>query len=88
LYHTPRGEPLGIPLALGVTVRETRCAVSDGKTSTMDRFHELTVSITVVGAGGFSAAARRLGNSQSGISKSISYSAWELPTILAATSNV
>jgi hypothetical protein len=53
----------------------------------MDRFHESTVSITVVEAGGFSAAACRLGNSQSGISKSISYSAWELPTILAATSN-
>jgi len=38
----------------------------------MDRFHELTSFITVVEAGGFSAAARRLGDSQSGMSKSIS----------------
>jgi DNA-binding transcriptional LysR family regulator len=38
----------------------------------MDRFHELTAFITVVEAGGFSAAARRLGDSQSGMSKSVS----------------
>lgn len=38
----------------------------------MDRFHELTAFITVVEAGGFSAAARRLDDSQSGMSKSIS----------------
>ncbi|WP_345815185.1 LysR family transcriptional regulator [Paraburkholderia sp. PREW-6R] len=37
----------------------------------MDRFHELTAFITVVEAGGFSAAARRLDDSQSGMSKSI-----------------
>lgn len=37
----------------------------------MDRFYELTAFITIVEAGGFSAAARRLGDSQSGISKSI-----------------
>lgn len=37
----------------------------------MDRFQELTAFITVVEAGGFSAAARRLGDSQSGMSKSI-----------------
>jgi len=37
----------------------------------MDRFYELTVFITVVEAGGFSAAARRLGDSQSGVSKAI-----------------
>jgi len=38
----------------------------------MDRFHELTVFIAVAEAGGFSAAARRLGDSQSGMSKSVS----------------
>jgi len=38
----------------------------------MDRFHQLTAFITVVEAGGFSAAARRLDDSQSGMSKSIS----------------
>ncbi|RFU49701.1 LysR family transcriptional regulator [Paraburkholderia sp. DHOC27] len=37
----------------------------------MDRFHELNAFIAVVEAGGFSAAARRIGDSQSGISKAI-----------------
>jgi DNA-binding transcriptional LysR family regulator len=37
----------------------------------MDRFHELNAFIAVVEAGGFSAAARRTGDSQSGISKAI-----------------
>jgi DNA-binding transcriptional LysR family regulator len=37
----------------------------------MDRFHELTAFVAVVEAGGFSAAARRLGESQSVISKSV-----------------
>ena len=37
----------------------------------MDRFHELTAFVAVVEAGGFSAAARRLDDSQSGMSKSI-----------------
>lgn len=38
----------------------------------MDRFHELTAFVAVVEAGGFSAAARRIGESQSMISKSVS----------------
>ncbi len=38
----------------------------------MDRFHELTAFIAVVETGGFSAAARRIGESQSVISKSVS----------------
>ncbi len=38
----------------------------------MDRFHELTAFIAVAEAGDFSAAARRTGNSQSSISKSVS----------------
>jgi DNA-binding transcriptional LysR family regulator len=38
----------------------------------MDRFRELTAFIMVVEAGGFSAAARRLSDSQSGMSKSVS----------------
>ena len=37
----------------------------------MDRFHELNAFIAVVEAGGFSAAARRTGNTQSAISKAI-----------------
>ncbi|WP_093458202.1 LysR family transcriptional regulator [Pseudomonas sp. NFR16] len=37
----------------------------------MDRFRELTAFVTVVETGGFSAAARRLGDSQSAISKSV-----------------
>lgn len=37
----------------------------------MDRFHELTAFVAVVEAGGFSAAARRMGESQSVVSKSI-----------------
>lgn len=37
----------------------------------MDRFQELTAFLAVVEAGGFSAAARRLGDSQSSISKSV-----------------
>jgi len=37
----------------------------------MDRFHELTAFMAVVEAGGFSAAARRTGESQSAISKAI-----------------
>lgn len=37
----------------------------------MDRFHELAAFIAVVEAGGFSAAARRTGDSQSSISKSV-----------------
>jgi DNA-binding transcriptional LysR family regulator len=37
----------------------------------MDRFHELNAFIAVVEAGGFSAAARRSGDSQSAISKAI-----------------
>ncbi|MCX4166120.1 MULTISPECIES: LysR family transcriptional regulator [Paraburkholderia] len=37
----------------------------------MDRFHELNAFIAVVEAGGFSAAARRTGDSQSSISKAI-----------------
>ena len=37
----------------------------------MDRFHELSAFIAVVEAGGFTAAARRTGDSQSTISKSI-----------------
>lgn len=37
----------------------------------MDRFHELSAFIAVVEAGGFSAAARRTGDSQSAISKSV-----------------
>jgi len=37
----------------------------------MDRFHELNAFVAVVEAGGFSAAARRLGDSQSAISKSV-----------------
>ncbi|CAB3746180.1 LysR family transcriptional regulator [Paraburkholderia humisilvae] len=37
----------------------------------MDRFHELSAFIAVVEAGGFSAAARRTGDSQSAISKAI-----------------
>lgn len=37
----------------------------------MDRFDELTAFVAVVEAGGFSAAARRLGQSQSGVSKAI-----------------
>ncbi|CAN5325354.1 LysR family transcriptional regulator [soil metagenome] len=38
----------------------------------MDRFHELNAFIAVAEAGGFSAAARTTGDSQSGVSKSIS----------------
>ena len=38
----------------------------------MDRFHELAAFIAVVEAGGFSAAARRTGDTQSSISKSVS----------------
>jgi DNA-binding transcriptional LysR family regulator len=37
----------------------------------MDRFHELNAFIAVVEAGGFSAAARRTGDSQSAVSKAI-----------------
>lgn len=37
----------------------------------MDRFHELSAFIAVVQAGGFSAAARRTGQSQSSLSKAI-----------------
>lgn len=37
----------------------------------MDRFQELSAFVAVVEAGGFSAAARRLGDSQSAISKSV-----------------
>lgn len=37
----------------------------------MDRFHELTAFVAVVEAGGFSAAARRIGQSQSVVSKSV-----------------
>jgi DNA-binding transcriptional LysR family regulator len=37
----------------------------------MDRFNELNAFIAVVEAGGFSAAARRIGDSQSGISKAV-----------------
>jgi DNA-binding transcriptional LysR family regulator len=37
----------------------------------MDRFHELDAFIAVVEAGGFSAAARRTGDSQSAISKAV-----------------
>lgn len=37
----------------------------------MDRFQELTAFVAVVEAGGFSAAARRLGDSQSSISKAV-----------------
>jgi DNA-binding transcriptional LysR family regulator len=37
----------------------------------MDRFYELTAFVAVVEAGGFSAAARRIGDSQSAISKSV-----------------
>ncbi|MGB6306660.1 MAG: LysR family transcriptional regulator [Steroidobacteraceae bacterium] len=37
----------------------------------MDRFHELNAFIAVVEAGGFSAAARRTGDSQSGVSKAV-----------------
>jgi DNA-binding transcriptional LysR family regulator len=39
--------------------------------NTVDRFHELSAFIAVVEAGGFSAAARRTGDSQSAISKAI-----------------
>lgn len=38
----------------------------------MDRFQELTAFVAVVDAGGFTAAARRIGESQSVISKSVS----------------
>jgi DNA-binding transcriptional LysR family regulator len=38
----------------------------------MDRFQELSAFIAVVEAGGFSAAARRTGDTQSGISKAVS----------------
>jgi len=38
----------------------------------MDRFQELTAFAAVVEAGGFSAAARRIGESQSAVSKSVS----------------
>jgi DNA-binding transcriptional LysR family regulator len=38
----------------------------------MDRFHELSAFVAVVEAGGFSAAARRTGDSQSVISKAVS----------------
>src|SRR4051812_37975992 len=38
----------------------------------MDRFQQLTAFAAVVEAGGFSAAARRLGDSQSAVSKSVS----------------
>ncbi|PMS17050.1 LysR family transcriptional regulator [Trinickia dabaoshanensis] len=37
----------------------------------MDRFHELNAFIAVVEAGGFSAAARRIGESQSAVSKAV-----------------
>jgi DNA-binding transcriptional LysR family regulator len=37
----------------------------------MDRFHELNAFIAVVEAGGFSAAARRTGDSQSAVSKAV-----------------
>jgi DNA-binding transcriptional LysR family regulator len=37
----------------------------------MDRFHEMSAFIAVVEAGGFSAAARRTGDSQSAISKAV-----------------
>src|SRR5471032_258800 len=37
----------------------------------MDRFHELNAFIAVVEAGGFSAAARRAGDSQSAVSKAV-----------------
>lgn len=37
----------------------------------MDRFHELSAFIAVVEAGGFTAAARRTGNSQSAVSKAV-----------------
>lgn len=38
----------------------------------MDRFQELTAFVAVVEAGGFSAAARRIGDSQSAVSKAVS----------------
>lgn len=38
----------------------------------MDRFHELTAFVAVAETGGFSAAARRLDDSQSGMSKAVS----------------
>ena len=38
----------------------------------MDRFHEMNAFIAVVEAGGFSAAARRTGDSQSAVSKAVS----------------
>jgi DNA-binding transcriptional LysR family regulator len=41
------------------------------RSNEMDRFHELSAFIAVVEAGGFSAAARRTGESQSAISKAI-----------------
>lgn len=37
----------------------------------MDRFHELKAFVAVVEAGGFSAAARRMGESQSAVSKAV-----------------
>jgi DNA-binding transcriptional LysR family regulator len=44
---------------------------AQGGDETMDRFHELTAFVAVVETGGFSAAARRLGESQSAISKAV-----------------
>jgi DNA-binding transcriptional LysR family regulator len=41
------------------------------KEPVMDRFHELTAFAAVVEAGGFSAAARRIGESQSVVSKAV-----------------
>jgi DNA-binding transcriptional LysR family regulator len=46
----------------------------------MDRFHELNAFIAVVEAGGFSAAARRTGDSQPAISKAIGALAWRSST--------
>ncbi|WP_426469834.1 LysR family transcriptional regulator, partial [Salmonella enterica] len=37
----------------------------------MDRFQEMTAFVAVVETGGFSAAARRLGESQSSVSKAV-----------------
>jgi DNA-binding transcriptional LysR family regulator len=45
---------------------------AQGVGEAMDRFQELTAFVAVVEAGGFSAAARRIGESQSVISKAVS----------------
>src|SRR5580692_7319950 len=55
----------------GFGIRSIRAGNGSSEGNAMDRFHELDAFIAVVEAGGFSAAARRTGDSQSATSKAI-----------------